>query len=68
MKIKKIIFEMRNDFNAIMECEHCGHEQENNAGYNDDYYHTRVIPEMKCRNCRKSSIEYKENNNGSINK
>ena len=54
MKIKKITFQMRNDYNAIMECEHCGHEQEDKNGYNDANYHNNVIPAMKCKGCGKS--------------
>lgn len=54
MKIKEITFEMGNDFYAIMECEHCGHEQKNEAGYNDGFYHTRVIPAMDCKKCGKN--------------
>jgi ribosomal protein L37AE/L43A len=26
MKIKKILWQSRRDFEAIYECEHCGHE------------------------------------------
>lgn len=47
-----------NDFYAIMECEHCGHTQENKTGYDDDYYHNSVIPAMKCKACGNDSKEY----------
>jgi len=57
MKIKEYTFQMRNDFYAIMQCEHCGHEQENKKGYNDGYYHNNVIPNMKCKKCNKSSFD-----------
>jgi len=60
MRIKEYTFEHRNDFYAIMECEHCGHEQENKGGYNDSYYHNRVIPEMKCNSCGLSRNDTKE--------
>lgn len=53
MKIHRIISEHRNDFTAIMVCEHCGHEQLNNSGYHDNYYHTKVIPAMSCNKCGK---------------
>jgi hypothetical protein len=53
VKIKDITFEMYNDFHAVMQCEHCGHEQENKAGYHDNFYHTQVIPAMKCKSCGK---------------
>lgn len=45
---------MSNDFSAIMECEHCSHEQKLSSGYDDDYYHSRVIPAMTCCSCGKN--------------
>ncbi len=53
MKIKTIISEHRNDFSAIMQCEHCGHEHKITSGYHDNNYHTNVIPAMKCQSCGK---------------
>lgn len=53
MKIQKITFEHRNDFYAILECEHCQATQELKTGYNDGYYHNSVLPAIKCRACRK---------------
>jgi len=35
MKIKNITSEHRNDFCAIMECEHCGSTQKLSSGYHD---------------------------------
>lgn len=60
MFIKKITDQIRNDFSAILECEHCGHEQKLNSGYNDDYYHTKVMPKMKCDKCGKSRNDKRE--------
>lgn len=54
MKIKEITFQMGNDFSAIMVCEHCGHTGELTRGYNDGYYHSRVIPAMTCKACGKN--------------
>lgn len=54
VKIKTITFEHRNDFRAVMECEHCGATQQNNTGYHDNYYHTAVIPGMYCKSCGKN--------------
>lgn len=54
MKIKEYTFEMGNDFKAIMECEHCDHEQPLGSGYHDNYYHTKVIPAMTCGGCGKN--------------
>ena len=56
MKIKKIINQMRRDFTAIYECEHCGHEQKG-PGYDDGYFHQTVIPMMKCEKCGKTADE-----------
>ena len=51
MKIKKITAQHRRDFSAIMECDHCGHEEILNSGYDDANYHQNVIPKMKCKKC-----------------
>lgn len=51
MKIKEITSEHGNDFSAIMECEHCGHEGKLTSGYHDQFYHTKVIPAMFCKAC-----------------
>jgi len=54
MKIKRIISQHRRDFRAIYQCEHCDHEHED-YGYDDDRFHQKVIPAMKCKQCGKSS-------------
>lgn len=56
MKIKQIISQHRRDFTAIYECQHCGHE-ERGSGYDDAYFHTQVIPGMKCSKCGKTGGE-----------
>ncbi len=53
MKIKEITSQHRRDFTAIMECEHCGHIDTLDSGYDDAYYHSNVIPKMKCTKCGK---------------
>ena len=55
MRVKEITFQYRNDFSAIMQCEFCSHEWENNAGYNDANYFENVVPNMKCPVCKKCS-------------
>ena len=35
---------------AIYECESCGN-QEKKRGYDDAYFHQRVIPNMECVKC-----------------
>lgn len=54
MKIKKITYQHRRDFEAIYVCEHCGHEMVA-GGYDDTNFHQNVIPEMSCNNCGKTS-------------
>ena len=53
MKIKEITWQMRNDFHAILECEHCGETQKLSSGYNDNYYHQKVLPSITCISCKK---------------
>lgn len=55
MKIKKLISQHRRDFTALMECEFCGHQEMNESGYDDRFYHNEVIPVMKCDKCKKST-------------
>jgi predicted RNA-binding Zn-ribbon protein involved in translation (DUF1610 family) len=50
MRIKKITSQHRRDFNAIYECEHCGHEYEG-QGYDDANFHQNVIPKKACPEC-----------------
>ena len=52
MKIKTILDQYRRDFVAIYECEHCG-DTEKRSGYDDQYFHDKVIPEMACKKCGK---------------
>ena len=56
MKINKITKQYRRDFRAIYECEHCGAQKEGD-GYDDDYFHSTVIPAMKCEKCGKIAGE-----------
>ncbi len=52
MRIKEITSQHRRDFQAVYECEHCGHEK-NGSGYDDTYFHTKVVPVMTCESCGK---------------
>lgn len=51
MRIKEYISVLGRDFSALLECEHCGEKQKITTGYNDAYYHHRVIPAITCRSC-----------------
>lgn len=60
MKIKKINSQTRRDFLADMECEHCGYIEKNVSGYDDDFFHRKIIPDMKCKKCgKKASNDYR---------
>lgn len=54
MKIKKITSQSRRDFQAVYECEHCGHTSEG-YGYDDANFHNNVIPSLRCKECGKKS-------------
>ncbi len=56
MKIQRITAMVENDFVAIMECEHCGGIQVLKTGYDDNYYHERVIPAMTCKACGRNRV------------
>ena len=56
MKIKKIENQIRRDFWAIYECEHCGHT-EKRSGYDHANFHQNVIPRMKCSGCGKTAAD-----------
>ena len=45
----------RRDFKADMECENCGHIEQEVSCYDDDYFHQEVIPNMKCKQCGEKS-------------
>ncbi|MEK9207358.1 MAG: hypothetical protein AAB922_02685 [Patescibacteria group bacterium] len=54
MRIKRILSQMRRDFIAIYEREHCGAIEER-TGYDDSYFHQEVIPKMVCQACGKNA-------------
>lgn len=56
MKIKTIVSQHRRDFTAIYLCQHCGFE-ETRSGYDDEHFHSRVIPAMPCDSCGKTGGE-----------
>lgn len=56
MKIKEIKEQMRRDFFAIYECEHCGHTEKGH-GYDDANFHQNVIPAKKCKKCGKTAAD-----------
>jgi C4-type Zn-finger protein len=55
MFIQKVLTQYNNDFTATMECEHCGSTEHLGYGYNDEFFHSKVIPAIMCNICGKSS-------------
>lgn len=55
MKIKKKTSQHRRDFWAIFKCEHCGHETDEQSGYDDSFFHNHVIPKKECPECGKTA-------------
>jgi predicted RNA-binding Zn-ribbon protein involved in translation (DUF1610 family) len=56
MKVKEILSQSRRDFTAMYECEGCGHIHKG-RGYDDAFFHTKAVPQMKCPECGKTSAE-----------
>jgi len=56
MRIKKIVSQIRRDFIAIYECEHCGSEEKSD-GYDDRNFHDNVVPILVCPKCGKTADE-----------
>ena len=54
MKIIDMEIIRGNDFKGKLECEHCGNVEKLSNGYNDNYYHTKVIPGRHCKKCGKN--------------
>ena len=59
MRIKTIVSQIRRDFTAIYECEHCGATMQG-SGYDDSYFHTAVVPKKVCTVCGKqAAVNYR---------
>ena len=54
MHIDRIISQERRDFTALFRCEHCS-ATEQKGGYDDAYFHQKVIPVMTCKKCGKTA-------------
>lgn len=55
MKIHQMISQSSRDFYATFKCEGCSEVSEEMSGYDDRNFHDKVIPDMKCKKCGKSS-------------
>lgn len=51
MFIKRIDTQIRNDLYGVLQCEGCGMEEKLSGGYDDDNWHSNVLPARKCKSC-----------------
>lgn len=58
MKLIEILYQNRRDFQGVYQCEFCGYIEKDKGvdSYDDRYFHDKVIPNMKCPKCGKSTI------------
>lgn len=56
MKLIEITSQSRRDFYGNYKCEHCNYIETNVSGYDDDYFHSNVAPNIKCKSCGESTI------------
>lgn len=57
MNVERVTWRHRNDFSAVMRCEHCNHTQEDRGMYADDFYIEQVIPARHyCGACGLNSL------------
>lgn len=57
MKLIEVLWQNRNDFNGVLECEFCGEFQSLESGYHDDKFHFKVIPAIQCISCNRRTNE-----------
>lgn len=55
MKLIEKKDQVRRDFTGVYECEGCGIITELFDCYDDDYFHTQVMPDKNCPSCLKST-------------
>lgn len=55
MKLLKKLDQNRRDFTGLYKCEGCGVKEKVGGCYDDDYFHSRVAPDKKCKSCGKST-------------
>lgn len=53
MRIIEIVTQNRDEFWALMECEHC-RQTMLGEGHDIPYWHNRELPALKCPQCGKS--------------
>jgi len=57
MQVHQVTWRHRNDYSAIMGCEHCGHQQHHGGLYADAYFAFCIIPNRYyCDKCDLNSL------------
>lgn len=58
MKLIKRLSQRRRDFQGVYKCEFCGNTDKDSSmnSYDDEFFHTEVIPSKKCKNCGESTL------------
>lgn len=51
MIVARVTSSSGNNFSAVLGCEHCGKYANLKYGYDDGFYHSHVIPSLKCPYC-----------------
>lgn len=57
MYLKEKTWQSRRDFHGLFECESCQQETERRNCYDDEYFHSVVIPNWDCPTCGEVSPE-----------
>lgn len=42
------------DLYGMIQCEHCNVEDKLSGGYNDSFWHDKVLPAFHCKSCGKN--------------
>lgn len=57
MKVTKRYNQHRRDLSIELECENCGAGDIDHQAYDDTNYWVNVVPNMRCKECNKTSVE-----------
>ena len=55
MEVVRRFDQLRRDLSIDLECERCNATDTVTTAYDDTFYWTQVVPDMKCKSCGKSS-------------
>jgi len=57
MIILRILSQNRRDLRVDFICEHCLTVEKNKSAYDDDFFHEKIVPDMKCKRCHNKAHE-----------